>query len=73
MSVLVSDQDRGGDALVRIAPSKTVKLSEYSKSSAEGVWRIADSSRDGFRHHPLSKSRRAVPLTRIGAGLAQTD
>lgn len=45
MSVLVSDQDRGGDALARIAPSKTVKLSEYSKSSVDGVWRIAGHDR----------------------------
>ena len=45
MSVLVSDQDRGGDALARIAPSKTVKLSEYSKSRIDGVWRIADQPR----------------------------
>lgn len=43
MSVLVSDQDRGGDVLARIAPSKTVKLSEYSKSRVDGVWRIAGS------------------------------
>lgn len=43
MSVLVSDQDRGGDVLARIAPSKTVKLSEYSKLDVDGVWRIADS------------------------------
>lgn len=45
MSVLVSDQDRGGDVLTRIAPSKTVKLSEYSKSRIDGVWRIADHGR----------------------------
>lgn len=55
MSVLVSDQDRGGDALARIAPSKTVKLSEYSKSRVDGVWRIA-----GAGFSPLSPAGAAA-------------
>lgn len=66
MSVLVSDQDRGGDVLARIAPSKTVKLSEYSKSRVDGVWRIADHGRTAGTAPGLSPTD---PSTRCDVGL----
>ena len=60
MSVLVSDQDRGGDVLARIAPSKTVKLSEYNKLHVDGVWRIADHAQRAAAAPGFSPSRARI-------------